>query len=699
MYNGGQAGLTFWSPNVNIFRDPRWGRGQETPGEDPWLTSQYAVSYVRGLQGNDTKNKLKVAACCKHFTAYDLDSWNRVKRYYFNAVVTEQDLEETYNVPFKTCVIEGKVASVMCSYNQVNGKPTCADPSLLGGTIRGQWHLNGYIVSDCDSIDVYYRRQHYTPTPEDAAALALKAGLDLDCGPFLAIHTQGAINAGKLRENDVNHALGNLLTVQMRLGMFDSPEAKYKDLGPKDVCTKAHQQLALEAAHQGIVLLQNNQNLLPLSTKGHHTVTLIGPNSNATQTMIGNYAGIPCAYISPLQGISSYVNKIIHAMGCGDVRCNDTQKFEEAEQAARKADATILVMGLSLDIEREGLDRVDVLLPGHQQELISRVADASKKPVILVLMSGGPVDISFAKYNPKIGAILWVGYPGQSGGLAIADVIYGKFNPGGKLTMTWYPQEYIGNVSMTNMNMHADPKTKYPGRTYRFYYGPTVYSFGYGLSYTCFKHTIAHITTNISIPLISSKAPKNSTLSSKAIRVSRTRCESLSFEVQVDVENQGKMDGHETIMIFASRNGSKKHLAAFEKVHVSKGGKKRVTLNIDVCKHLSFVDRFGIRRISMGEHLLHIGENLKHAIMNSKSAGLVDSSRRTREALRERRREHACCKRWSPGSMGGSRGYGWRTTSRTGCGPRQRGADCCLQLRLAVFVDDGWPVIAGLIVG
>uniref|UniRef100_A0A803NAF8 Glycoside hydrolase family 3 N-terminal domain-containing protein n=1 Tax=Chenopodium quinoa TaxID=63459 RepID=A0A803NAF8_CHEQI len=193
MYNGGTAGLTYWSPNVNIFRDPRWGRGQETPGEDPTLASHYASSYVRGLQGNYNKNRLKVAACCKHYTAYDLDNWNGVDRFHFNARVSKQDLEDTYNVPFKACVQEGRVASVMCSYNQVNGKPTCADPDLLRNTIRGQWRLNGYIVSDCDSVGVMYDDQHYTKTPEESAADSIKAGLDLDCGPFLAVHTEAAV--------------------------------------------------------------------------------------------------------------------------------------------------------------------------------------------------------------------------------------------------------------------------------------------------------------------------------------------------------------------------------------------------------------------------------------------------------------------------------------------------------------------------
>ncbi|KAL9161251.1 hypothetical protein ABFS82_07G008300 [Erythranthe guttata] len=620
MYNGGVAGLTYWSPNVNIFRDPRWGRGQETPGEDPTLAASYAASYVAGLQGNAAAgNRLKVAACCKHYTAYDLDFWNGMDRFHFNAKVSKQDLEETYNVPFKACVFKGKVASVMCSYNQVNGIPTCADPSLLRDTIRGQWRLNGYIVSDCDSVDVFYNNQHYTATPEDAAAASIKAGLDLDCGPFLAIHTEGAIQSGKLSETDVDRALANLLTVQMRLGMFDGPRQPYSNLGPKDVCTPAHKQLALEAARQGIVLLQNRNRALPLSTNRCRTVAVIGPNSDATDTMIGNYAGVPCDYTTPLQGISRYA-KTIHETGCTPVSCTDNRQFGRAEAAARQADATVLVMGLSQSIEREALDRTGLLLPGHQQELVSRVAKASRGPVILVLMSGGPIDISFAKNDPKIAAILWAGYPGQAGGTAIADVLFGTTNPGGKLPMTWYPQDYLAKVPMNDMTMHADPSRGYPGRTYRFYKGPVVFPFGFGLSYTSFRHSLAHGPTKISVPFTSSKSFKNATLLSRAIRVSHTNCETLNLGVHVDVENIGELDGTHTVMVFASAPPTgeiapEKKLVAFEKVHVVAGTKERVRVDVNTCDHLSIVDRFGIRRIPMGEHSLHFGEDLKHTIL------------------------------------------------------------------------------------
>ncbi|MED6206065.1 Beta-D-xylosidase 1 [Stylosanthes scabra] len=625
MYNGGAAGLTFWSPNVNIFRDPRWGRGQETPGEDPTLAAKYAASYVQGLQGNGAGNRLKVAACCKHYTAYDLDNWNGIDRFHFNAKVSKQDLADTYDVPFKSCVLEGKVASVMCSYNQVNGKPTCADPELLRNTIRGQWGLNGYIVSDCDSVGVYYDSQHYTRTPEEAAADAIKAGLDLDCGPFLAIHTDAAIRQGLISENDLNLALANLLTVQMRLGMFDGePSAQpYGNLGPRDVCTPAHQELALEAARQGIVLLENKGNALPLSPTRVRNVAVIGPNSDVTVTMIGNYAGVACGYTSPLQGISRYV-KTVHQAGCRDVACGGNQLFGSAEVIARRTDATILVMGLDQSIEAETIDRVGLLLPGHQQELVSRVAQASRGPVVLVIMSGGPVDVSFAKNNPKISAIIWAGYPGQAGGTAIADVIFGRTNPGGRLPMTWYPESYLSKVPMTIMDMRPNPSTGYPGRTYRFYKGPVVYPFGHGLSYTRFSQSLVLAPKQVSVSLSTNlKAQRNSTwaspsLRSKSIKVSHANCDALHMGFHVDVKNEGSMDGTHTLLVFSKppikgNNNEEKKLLSFHKVVVAAGSKQRVNVGVHVCKHLSVVDEFGVRRIPMGDHELHIGD-LKHSI-------------------------------------------------------------------------------------
>ncbi|KAE8717786.1 Beta-D-xylosidase 4 [Hibiscus syriacus] len=616
MYNGGMAGLTYWSPNVNIFRDPRWGRGQETPGEDPVLAGKYAARYVRGLQSS-TGTRLKVAACCKHYTAYDIDNWNGVDRYHFNAKVSKQDLADTYDVPFKACVVEGKVASVMCSYNQVNGKPTCADPDLLKGTIRGQWGLAGYIVSDCDSVGVMYDTQHFTATPEESAADAIKAGLDLDCGPFLAIHTDMAVRRGLISETDVDMALANTLTVQMRLGMFDGePSAQpYGNLGPRDVCTPAHQQLALEAARQGIVLLKNAGSL-PLSTTRHRTIAVIGPNSDVTVTMIGNYAGVACGYTSPLQGIARYA-RTIHQPGCSDIACGTNNQFGLAEAASRNADATVLVMGLDQSIEAEFRDRKGLLLPGLQQELVFRVARASRGPTVLVLMSGGPIDVTFAKNDPRISAIIWAGYPGQAGGTAIADVLFGTTNPGGKLPMTWYPQDYAAKVPMTNMGMR--PSGGYPGRTYRFYKGPVVFPFGHGLSYTTFRHSLALAPTDLSVLLDTNLfATKNYSLSSNAVRVKHAKCDSPSSPFHIDVENTGNMDGTHTLLVFSSPPAGQKwspnkQLIGFRRVHVIAGSKQQVKINVHPCKHLSVVDEFGIRRIPMGSHSLHIGD-LRHSI-------------------------------------------------------------------------------------
>ncbi|KAG4115815.1 hypothetical protein ERO13_D12G129500v2 [Gossypium hirsutum] len=617
MYNGGSAGLTYWSPNVNIFRDPRWGRGQETPGEDPVLAGTYAAYYVKGLQGNDG-DRLKVAACCKHFTAYDLDNWNGVDRFHFNAQVSKQDIEDTFDVPFKMCVQDGNVASVMCSYNEVNGVPTCADPNLLRNTVRGQWKLDGYIVSDCDSVGVFYNTQHYTTTPEQAAADAIKAGLDLDCGPFLAQHSEDAVKQGLLNEVDINNALVNTLRVQMRLGMFDGEPSvqPFGKLGPKDVCTPSNQELALEAARQGIVLLKNSGVSLPLSHRRHRTVAVIGPNSDATVSMIGNYAGVACGYTSPLQGIGSYV-KTIHQLGCANVACRDDKLFSAAIDAARQADATVLVMGLDQSIEAEFRDRTGLLLPGRQQELVSKVAKASKGPTVLVLMSGGPIDVSFAKNDPRIGAILWAGYPGQAGGAAIADVLYGTTNPGGKLPMTWYPQDYVSNLAMTDMAMRSSRRRNYPGRTYRFYKGPVVYPFGHGLSYTNFVHTIVNAPHVVTVPLDGHRRSGNATVLGKAIKVNHARCNKLSLGLQVNVKNTGSKDGTHTMLVFstppAGHWAPSKQLVAFAKVYVPARSEQQVGISIHVCKFLSVVDRSGVRRIPIGLHRIHIGD-VKHSV-------------------------------------------------------------------------------------
>ncbi|KAA8545777.1 hypothetical protein F0562_020772 [Nyssa sinensis] len=510
MYNAGLAGLTYWSPNVNVFRDPRWGRGQETPGEDPLVVSKYAVNYVRGLQevgqeGNFSNEKLKVSTCCKHYTAYDVDNWKGVDRFHFDAKVTLQDLEDTFQPPFKRCVEEGHVTSVMCSYNRVNGVPTCADPNLLQGVIRGQWGLDGYIVSDCDSIEVYYNSIHYTATPEDAVALALKAGLNMNCGDYLGKYTENAVNLKKVEESVVDQALIYNYIVLMRLGFFDGDPKllPFGKLGPSDICTNDHQLFAVEAAKQGIVLLDNNNGALPLSRNTIKNLAIIGPNGNATGAMISIYAGVPCRYTSPLQGLQKYVPTVTYEPGCSNVGCSDASQIEAAVKAAAAADAVVLVVGLDQSIEREGVDRVNLTLPGFQEKLVMDVANATNRSIVLVIMSASPIDVSFAKKNSKIGGVLWVGYPGQAGGDAIAQVIFGDYNPGGRSPFTWYPQEYVDQVPMTDMNMRANATRNFPGRTYRFYNGKSFYEFGHGLSYSTFSKSIISAPSNVSIKVTS----------------------------------------------------------------------------------------------------------------------------------------------------------------------------------------------------
>ncbi|XP_071715668.1 beta-xylosidase/alpha-L-arabinofuranosidase 2-like [Rutidosis leptorrhynchoides] len=617
MYNVGLAGLTYWSPNINIFRDPRWGRGQETPGEDPFLTSKYGAAYVQGLQESDDgdKDRLKVGACCKHYTAYDVDNWKGIDRYHFNAVVTKQDMDDTYQPPFKSCVLDGNVASVMCSYNQVNGKPTCGDQDLLTGVIRGEWKLNGYISSDCDSLDVMLNSQHWETTPEKVAADALNAGLDLNCGNFLGQHTEAAIKAGLVKETEVDRAVSNNFATLMRLGFFDGNPRNhlYGKLGPKDVCTPANQELAREAARQGIVLLKNTAGSLPLSPAAIKSLAVIGPNANVTKTMIGNYEGTPCKYTTPLQGLTATVATVYQA-GCTNVGCG-TAQVDEAKKVAAAADAVVLVMGTDQSIEAESRDRIDITLPGQQNLLIKEVASVSKGPVILVIMSGGGMDVQFAKDDPKITSILWVGFPGEAGGAALADIIFGLYNPSGRLPMSWYPESYTQKVNMTNMNMRSDPATGYPGRTYRFYTGDTVYTFGDGLSYSEFNHHLIQAPKLVSVPLQEGHVCRSSAC--KSIDTVEETCKNLAFNIHLRVTNSGAMGGSHTVFLFSSppsvHGAPQKHLLGFQKVKLASREQNVVSFNVDVCKDLSLVDEVGNRKVALGQHILHVG-NLKHSL-------------------------------------------------------------------------------------
>ncbi|TKY69995.1 beta-D-xylosidase 7 [Spatholobus suberectus] len=561
MFNVGQAGLTFWAPNINLFRDPRWGRGQETPGEDPMLASAYAVEFVRGLQGlrgiqdvvddeDDDDDALMVSACCKHFTAYDLDMWRQFARYNFNAVVSQQDLEDTYQPPFRGCIQQGKASCLMCSYNEINGVPACASEELLG-LARDKWGFKGYITSDCDAVATVYEYQKYAKSEEDAVADVLKAGMDINCGTFMLRHTESAVEQGKVKEEDLDRALLNLFSVQLRLGLFDGDPIKgqFGKLGPKDVCTPEHKTLALDATRQGIVLLKNDKKFLPLNRDIGATLAVIGPMA-ATKKLGG----------------------------------------------------------------------------GYSDDLVSSVADASKNPVILVLTGGGPLDISFAKKHQEIASILWVGYPGEAGGRALAEIIFGEFNPAGRLPMTWYPEAFT-NVPMNDMSMRADPSRGYPGRTYRFYTGSRVYGFGHGLSYSDFSYNFLSAPSKISLSRIIKDGSRKRLLYQAEKEVygvdyvpvnELQNCNSLSFSVHISVMNLGDLDGSHVIMLFSRgpkvvKGSPETQLVGFSRLHTISNKSTETSILVYPCEHLSFADEQGKRILPLGPHTLSVG-NVEHIV-------------------------------------------------------------------------------------
>ncbi|KAI3410324.1 Fn3_like domain-containing protein [Psidium guajava] len=601
MHNLGRTGLTFWSPNINVVRDPRWGRALETPGEDPFVVGTYAVNY--------------------HYAAYDLDNWMRVDRFHFDARVHEQDMVETFLRPFEMCVKNGDVSSVMCSYNRVDGIPTCADPNLLKDKIRGEWDLHGYIVSDCDSIEVMVDNHKFlSDTNEDAVARTLKAGLDLDCGDYYTNFTVGAVAQGKVGEREIDRSLKHLYVVLMRLGFFDG-SPKYKSLGKNDVCSKANIELAAQAAREGIVLLTNENRTLPLSSRKVKTLAVVGPHANATEAMIGNYAGVPCRFIAPVDGFARY-GKVKYKTGCGDVACKNESLVFPAMEAAKRADATIILAGLDLSVESEGLDRTDLLLPGYQTQLINQVAEVAKGPVVLVILSAGGVDISFAKENSKIGAILWAGYPGEEGGQAIADVVFGTYNPGGRLPLTWHTADYADMLPMTSMQLRPVSSLGYPGRTYKFFKGSVVYPFGHGLSYTRFNYSLASAKRSVNIAMANLEHCRDldyahgvKRTSCPAALVEDLDCREGGIDFEVEVRNAGTTDGSDVVLVYSKPphgilGAHVKQVIGFKRVFVRAGGSQKVHFEINGCEGLAIVDSGANRVLPSGGHSIVIGEDV-----------------------------------------------------------------------------------------
>eukprot|EP00667_Euglena_gracilis_P002905 EG_transcript_2912 len=480
--------LTFWSPNVNIFRDPRWGRGHETPGEDPFLTAEYAHQFVTGMQG-DHPVYLKTSACCKHFAAYSLEKG----RFGFNAVIPDpRDLRDTYFPAFHSCVTRSKVSGVMCSYNAINGVPACANRWLLTDTLRSGWGFEGYTVSDCDGLAYVWRRHKFTSSAVDTVAKSLDAGLELDCGSMYSAKNIGqALQEGAVSEQQVNKVVTRLFTILFQLGYFNTLQSLpfWASHNASAVDTPLHRTLAKEAALQGIVLLKNVQRTLPLPRASIHRLAVLGPSANVTRAMQGNYYGGAPYLVPPLQGLRAWVADIRYVRGCSAVE-EDANDFETAAAAAAEADATVLFLGISGTQERENHDRSDIGLPAVQHRLLRAVSRRAKGPLVVVLISGSSVDLSTAAEDPAVGAILWAGYPGQAGGAAIADVLFGAYNPGGRLPVTFHFANYTDAVDFHEMGMRSNASSGHPGRTYRFFEGPVLFPFGHGLSYSTLRYRL-----------------------------------------------------------------------------------------------------------------------------------------------------------------------------------------------------------------
>ena len=584
-------GLTFWSPNLNIFRDPRWGRGQETYGEDPFLTGRLGVAFIRGLQGDHTKY-MKVAACAKHYAVH---SGPEILRHEFDAVVSKKDLRETYLPAFRDAVKEAKVEAVMGAYNRVNGEPACASRTLLEDILREEWGFEGHVVSDCGAINDIHEHHKASSSPEESAALAVNRGCDLNCGRVYQ-HLRKAVENGLVSEERIDQAVTRLLRTRIKLGMFDPPEmVPYANIPYEVNDCEEHRMLALETARRTMTLLKNEGSLLPLDKTKITTIAVIGPNADSKRVLLGNYYGLPSSYVTPLAGIRQAVGektKVLFAEGCklgvkdrGPWGEEPTRGFAEALAAAERADAVIMCLGISTELEGEegevagsdiGGDRMGLELPGMQEELLKAVT-ATGKPVVLALFNGSPVTINWAEDN--VPAIIECWYPGQEGGRALAEVIFGDYNPAGRLPVT-----FVRSLDQ------VPPFANYgmAGRTYRHMKEEPLYPFGYGLNYTEFEYS------NLSVDM---KSPGTA--------------EKEDLKVTVEVINTGERAGDEVIQLYVEDVEAgvvipKWELKGFTRIHLKPTEKKRVEFVLTE-RDLAIIDEEGRCWLEPGRFVVHVG--------------------------------------------------------------------------------------------
>lgn len=538
----GQHGLVYRAPVINISRDPRWGRIQECYGEDPFLTSRIAVAYVQGLQGNNPKY-LKVASTLKHFAVNNQEQG----RMSLSAEVPQRMLHEYWLPHFKACVVEGRARSLMAAYNAVNGIPCAVNKLLLTDILRGQWGFDGFVVSDLGGIGHLMRDHRFTTRPEEAVAKSLLAGCDYDDEQYRDF-IPAAVRAGLVSEEVVNRALVRVLRVAFQLGVFDPPETvPFSKIPAGVIDSPQHRELALKTEHEAIVLLSNKDRFLPLDRSKIKSVAVIGPAADRPE--YGNYFGAAPSCVSPLEGIKNKLGagaEVLFATGCGVVDAGNPPDMKKAVETAARADVVILCLGTNGKVEAEGRDRQDLGLPLVQEQLLQAVCKANSKTV-LVLLNAGPLSVRWAKDNTP--AILEAWYPGEEGGTAIADVLFGDYNPAGRLPYTVYES-----------TDQIPPQTEYDitkGFTYMYFTGRPLFPFGHGLSYTEFSYGGLQVSPE--------KIPANGQVT-----------------VSVEVQNIGRLAGDEVVQLYVhdvqcSVNRPIKELRGFERVSLKPGEKRTVT--------------------------------------------------------------------------------------------------------------------------
>ncbi|MBR4358460.1 MAG: glycoside hydrolase family 3 C-terminal domain-containing protein [Butyrivibrio sp.] len=570
-------GLTFWAPNVNIFRDPRWGRGHETYGEDPFLTSSLAVPFIKGMQGDG--EYMKVAACAKHFAVH---SGPEAERHYFNAKASAKDLEETYLPAFEACVKEADVEAVMGAYNRTNDEPCCANKPLMVDILRDKWGFQGHFVSDCWAVRDFHENHKVTGTPEESVKLALDLGCDLNCGCTYQ-KLMNAYRAGLIDEETITTSCERLFTTRFLLGMFDKTE--YDEIPYTVVECKEHLEAAHKAAKESIVLLKND-GILPLDKSKIKTIGVVGPNADSRSSLIGNYHGVSSRYITVLEGIQDKVGddvRVLYSEGSHLWKANasalsdpnGSDRIAEAQAVADYSDVVVVVVGLDETLEGEegdtgnqfaSGDKLNLNLPMPQRQLISSVLECGK-PTIVINMSGSAINLKRAEDDAN--AVIQAWYPGALGGKDVADILFGDVSPSGKLPVTFY-------YSSEELPDFRDYSMK--NRTYRYFEGTPLYPFGYGLTYgDC-------VVTDMNVDV---KKAANGELE--------------GAEVTVTVSNSGKAATDDVVQLYikdkefelAIPNAC---LCGFKRVHVEAGSEQKVTIAVDA-KAFTSVDNDGNRKI------------------------------------------------------------------------------------------------------